>query len=106
MANINEQDKKLMTESLSKLAKFARNAKDKQASDEARIALGELGNIVGRLMANSPQEDVAFTSSLTELDGFVESLRHSPENVEARRRFEVSLGDIEYRVKRLFGVSI
>ena len=106
MASTEVQDKRLMTESLTKLEKFAMNPRGKQACDEARVALGELGNAVGRLLANRPQEDIAFTSSLTELDGFVESLRYSPEGVEAKRRFDVSPGDTEYRVKRLFGVAV
>jgi hypothetical protein len=106
MANINEQDKKRITESLIKLVMFGSNPRNEQAWDEARIALGELGSTTGRLLIDKPQEDVALTSSLTELDGFAESLRHSDKDDDIRRHFEVSLGDVEYRVKRLFGVGI
>ena len=106
MANVDEQSKRLMSESLTKLATFGRNPRDRQAWNEARIALGELGDAAGRLLANKPQEDVAFTSSLTELDGFAENLRDFPEGDEARRHFEVALGDIEYRLRRLFGVAV
>jgi hypothetical protein len=106
MANINERDKKRITESLTKLVTFGSNPRNKQAWDEARIALGELGGITGGLLVDKPQEDVALTSSLTELDGFAENLRHSPEDNDTRRHFEVSLGDVEYRVKRLFAVVI
>ncbi len=106
MANVDEQSKERLLESLTKLAKFGRNPRDGQAWNDARIALGELGDIAGRFLTNRPQEDVAFTSSLTELDGFAENLRDFPEGEEATRHFEVSLGDIEYRVKRLFGVAV
>ncbi len=105
MANVDEQSKRRMSDSLTKLAAFGRNPRDRQAWSEARIALGELGNDAGRLLANKPQEDVAFTSSLTELDGFAENLRDFPAGDEARRHFEVSLGDVEYRLRRLFGVA-
>jgi len=106
MVNVDEQSKGRLSESLTKLTTFGRNPRDGQAWDEARMALGELGSVAGRLLADKPQEDVALTSSLTELDGFAESLRGSPEDADARRRFDVSLGDVEYRIKRLFGLAI
>jgi hypothetical protein len=108
MANIevNEQDKKLIVESVTKLVKFGSNPVDKKAWDDARIALGQLGDITGRLLADKPQEDVALSSSLSGLDEFIENLRHSPNNTDAVREFQVSLGDVEYRMKRLFGVTV
>jgi hypothetical protein len=104
--NVNEQDKKLIAESLTNLVKFGSNPVDKKAWDDARIALGQLGDIAGRLLADKPQEDVALSSSLSELDEFIDGLRHSPKNNDAVREFQVSLGDVEYRMKRLFGVTV
>jgi hypothetical protein len=106
MENINESDKKLITDSLSKLIKFGTNPLDNQSRDQARIALGQIGDISGRLLARKPQEDVALSSSLTELDGFIEKLSNSPRKADAIQEFQISLGDIEYRMKRLFGVTV
>jgi hypothetical protein len=106
MANIDEQSKKRLTESLNRLVTFGRNPEDKKAWNEARMALGELGDTAGGLLAHNEQEDVALTSSLSQLDGFMESLRFKPKGDEARTQFEVSLGDVEYRIKRLFGVAV
>jgi hypothetical protein len=106
MATVDAQNERRITDSLNRLVAFGRNPRDPQAWNEARIALGELGDTAGRLLAGKPQEDASLTSSLTELDGFAENLRNSPANDDARRHFEVSLGDVEYRIKRLFAVSI
>jgi len=95
-----------MADSLTKLVTFGRNPRNRLAWDEARIALGDLGDATGGLLASKPQEDVALTSSLTELDGYADRLRKSPGDKDARNGFELSLGDVEYRIKRLFGVSI
>ena len=95
-----------MADSLTKLVTFGSNPRNKPAWDEARIALGDLGDAAGSLLSSKPQEDVALTSSLTELDGYAEKLRISPGDRDARNGFELSLGDVEYRIKRLFGVSI
>ena len=104
--NVNEQDKKLITESVTKLVKFGNNPVDKKAWDDARIALGQLGDIAGRLLAEKPQEDVALSASLSGLGEFIENLRYSPKNADSVREFQVSLGDVEYRMKRLFGVTV
>ena len=106
MPSINEGDRQSLADSLTRLVKFGSSPREGKTWDEARGALGELGSVAGRLLADKPQEDVAFTSSLTELDGFAESLRDSPVDGDAKRRFDVSLGDVEYRIKRLFGVAI
>lgn len=106
MANIGDQDRARLSDGLTKLAKFGGDPRHEKAWDEARMAMAELGSVAGKLLADKPQEDVALTSSLTELDGFAESLRFSPEDDEAKRRFEISLGDVEYRLKRLFGVAV
>ena len=106
MADVSTQDKKSMTEALKKFVAFGQKPNDKQSWDAARIALGELGSVTSRLLVGKPQEDIALSSSLTELDGFAEGLYRSPKDDEARRRFEVSLGDVEYRINRLFGVNV
>ena len=106
MANVDEQSKKRLTEDLNKLVAFSHDPEDKKAWNEARTALGELGDTAGGLLAHNEREDVALTSSLTQLDGFMESLRFRPKGDEARTQFEVSLGDVEYRIKRLFGVAV
>ncbi len=102
---MNQRSKKLITQSLKQLVSYGANPKTAAAWDEARMALGQLGDTVGQLLANKPQEDVAFSSALSSLDGYAETLRRSP-SAEARNNFELSLGDVEYRVKRLFGVSV
>jgi hypothetical protein len=91
---------------LNRLVAFGRNPEDKMAWNEGRAALGELGDTAGRLLAANEREDVALSSSLSQLDEFMENLRFSPKKEESRGRFEVSLGDVEYRLKRLFGVSV
>jgi hypothetical protein len=106
MDRIDEQSKKRMTESLTKLAAFGRNPADKKAREEARMAVGDLSDVAGRFLSDKPQEDVAFSSSLSELGDFMDSLRLSSSGEDAQRRFDVALGDVEYRVKRLFGVTI
>ena len=106
MPNIDEQSKKRLTEILNRLVTFSRNPEDKNAWDEARIALGELGDTAGRMLALDERENVALTSSLSQLDEFMDGLRFRPKNEEARSHFEVSLGDVEYRIKRLFGVYV
>jgi hypothetical protein len=106
MDRIDEQSKKRITESLARLVALGRNPGDKKTRDEASIAVGDLGDVAGRLLSSKPQEDVAFSSSLSELGDFIENLRVSPTGEDAQRRFDVSLGDVEYRVKRLFGVTV
>ncbi len=106
MANVDRQSKNSLKNSLMKLVTFGKNPRDEDAWMNARMALGELGNIAGNLLVGRAQEDVALSSSLTELDGFAENLHQSPENKDARLHFELSLGDIEYRISRLFRVSV
>ncbi len=106
MANIDEASKKRLTEALYKLIAFRRNFDDKDAWTGARTALGELGEVSGQLLAKNEREDIAFSSSLSQLDEHLESLKFSSKNAEARSEFDLSLGDIEYRIKRLFGVAV
>jgi hypothetical protein len=106
MANIDEQSKKRLTEDLNTLVAFGFDPENKKAWDDARAALGDVGDTAGRLLSGNEREDVALSSSLTELDGFMENLRFSPKDRNARDRFEVSLGDVEYRIKRLFGLAV
>ncbi len=104
--NIDEQSKQLLTENISKLFLFGRYPRYKQAWNEASIALGILGEITGRLLSGKTKKDIAFTSSLNELNGFAENLHDSPENNVFKRHFELSLGDIEYRMIRLFDIPL
>ena len=106
MEYIEERDKKRLTDSLASLRAFSRNTNGTQAWDEFQVAFGELGNVVSRLLAKKPQEDVSFSTGLMELDQYADRLRFSPDDDEVRRDFEVSLGNIEYRLKRLFGVGV
>jgi hypothetical protein len=106
MANVDEKSKKQLADSLNRLIAFGRGPEDKNALDNARAALGQIGDTAGRLLSDNEREDIALSSSLTELDGFIENLRLSPTGKNARDHFEVSLGDVEYRIKRLFGVAV
>ncbi len=106
MANIDEASKKRLTDALNKLVAFGRNSDDKKAWTEARAALGDLGEVSGRLLAKNEREDTALASSLSQLDEYMENLRLSSRNQEAKSQFDLSLGDVEYRIKRLFGVAV
>ncbi len=106
MANIDETSKKRLTEALSKLVAFSRNADDKKAWTEARAALGDLGEVSGRLLSQNEREDIALSSSLSQLDENMENLRLSFRSQEAKGQFDLSLGDVEYRIRRLFGVAV
>lgn len=106
MASIDETSKKRLTDALNKLVAFSGSPNDKQAWSEARAALGDLGEVSGRLLAKNEREDIAFSSSLSQLDEHLESLKFSARDREAKGEFDLSLGDVEYRIKRLFGVAV
>ncbi len=106
MANIDEASKARLTDDMNKLVAFGRSFDDTKAWTEARTALGDLGEISGRLLAKNEREDIALASSLSQLDERLENLKFSSKNPAARSEFILSLGDVEYRVKRLFGVAV
>jgi hypothetical protein len=103
MEIIDAKNSKLFKQSLKRLMAFRDNPRDPAAWEEARIALGQIGDAAGRLLANRPQEDAAFGWSVSELDGCAEALRRAVTE-DTRSRFDVSLGDVKYRLQRLFGV--
>lgn len=103
---IDEQDKRRITKCLTMLVIFSHRPKDKQAWNDCRIASSELRDIARSLLAGKTEEDAGITSVLTELDGFAERLRFSPEDDNARRSFEASLEDLIFRIRILFGVDI
>ncbi len=106
MLPVDEESKQRLVADLGKLITFSSDLGNKQLWNEARIALGELGDTSSRLLAGNTREDLALSASLSELDESVEALRNSYGREDANRQFELSLGDVEYRVKRLFGVSV
>jgi len=105
MEVIDAKNSKLFKQGLKRLVAFRDNPKDAAAWEEARIALGQIGDAAGRLLANRPQEDAAFGWSMSELDGCAEGLRRAATE-DAKSRFDVSLGDVKYRLQRLFGVAV
>ena len=106
MADINDQTKRNIRESLRKLIEFGENPDGEQNWNESGTALGALGDTAGKLLARQPLEDTAFATSLTVLFDHAENLRKKPSDKEAKEDFGIALGDIKYRAKRLFDVEV
>ena len=106
MADVDEKTKRNIRASLRKLAAFGEDPGTEQSWSEAATAAGALGDTVGKLLNKEPREDTAFATSLTVLLDQAESLRRKPSDQTARDDFNIALGDIKYRVKRLFGVEV
>jgi hypothetical protein len=107
MVNVDEQTKGYMYANLIKLEKFRRKPEDREAYNEARAALGELGNRVSSLLGRIVEpEAIAVTAKLADLDVVMESLKDAPQDEKLIEEFEISLHDVEYKLNRLFGVKI
>ena len=106
MADVDEKSKRNIRASLKKLAAFGDDPGNEQAWNEAASAAGALGDAAGKLLSGQPMEDTAFTTRLTVLVDHAESLRKKPSDRKAREDFNIALGDVRYRVKRLFGVEV
>jgi hypothetical protein len=88
------------------LTAFGSKPKDENSWSNASSAIGEFGNISVKYLAGKDIEDTAFSSSITRLYEAAEDLHRSPKNAETKQNFEIALGDIRYRIKRLFGVVL
>ena len=67
MASADDRDKERVAQNIKKLVLFGRNPADEEAWNEAAIALCELRDTAGLLLADKPREDNSFRLSLTEL---------------------------------------
>lgn len=106
MILVDEKSKKSLVESLTKLQSFGQSPRNRKACDDARSAIGEIGFVSGQLLGNDQREDTAMAGRLTELDGYAEALYGAPADKNAKQNFTLTLGDIEYRIKRLFNITV
>jgi hypothetical protein len=104
--NIDKQSKNSITDNITKLVRFGLNPRDKSTWKEAVTALVELKDTTNQRLIDQDEKEISFSSIFNELCYSIESLYFSPESEVALRDFETSLGGVEYRIKRLFGIDI
>lgn len=106
MVDIDERSKRSIRACLRALVAFSQASRDEQSWNDARTALGTLGDTAGKLLSRQPREDAAFSSSLTAVYEAAEGMRKTPPPEKARENLDIVLGDVKYRVKRLFGIEV
>jgi hypothetical protein len=93
-----------LKQNIKHLAAFGEDPRDNNKWSNARSAIGDFGNISVKYLAGNDVEDIAFSSGVTRLYEAAEDLHKAPKGMEAKQNFDIALGDIRYRIKRLFGV--
>jgi len=103
---LSESTKQSLMQNFKDLAAFGSNPRDDKAWSQASSAIGELGNISVQYLAGNDVEDISFSSGMTRLSEAAEELHRAPKNAENRQDYELALGDICYRLRRIFGVVV
>ncbi len=103
---LSENAKQSLMQNFQDLRAFGSDPQDKNKWSRASSAIGELGNISVKYLAGHDIEDIPFSSSMTRLSEAVEDLHRSPDKEAARQDYELALGDIRYRIRRIFGVVV
>jgi hypothetical protein len=104
--HLDESVKQSLKQNIRSLIAFGTDPRENNTWSNASSAIGEFGNISVKYLAGKDVEDIAFSSSMTRLYEAAEDLHRSPRDANAKQNFDIALGDIQYRIKRLFGVIL